>query len=338
LDVLTEIPRYWTALVRRWHRLNRGHRTLVDGRRTPDNVTAYLFYQSIVGIWPPPAQADAASFPDIETIRSLRERLEEYMCKAAREAKTQTSWTHPDQAYEDALLCFVRSCLWYDGSEIPTFLGDIQHLVARIARPGFWNSLARTVIQYTSPGTPDLYQGDELWEFSLVDPDNRRPVDFQLRQSLLNDVIVLFESEDKVRQEFLRELVESPEDGRIKLHTIRTALSARRSFPQLFSDAHYVPLQIEGAAGNHVLAYARVAGEQAAVVAVPRLTISRVASWGLPPLGESVWPDTVIKLPNTLRKSTWYSVLTGEQISGSDPGFLRVCDLLRSFPAAIWIG
>jgi (1->4)-alpha-D-glucan 1-alpha-D-glucosylmutase len=194
------------------------------------------------------------------------------------------------------------------------------------------------VIQYTSPGTPDLYQGDELWEFSLVDPDNRRPVDFQLRQALLNDVILRFESEDKVRQEFLRELVDSPEDGRIKLHTIRTALSARRSYPQLFSETHYVPLQIEGSSSNHVVAYARVAGDQAAVVAVPRLTISRVASWGHPPIGESVWSDTVIKLPDTLRNLTWHSVLTGEHISGTDPGFLRVCDLLRNFPAAIWIG
>ena len=137
-------------------------------------------------------------------LQELRERIENYTLKAAREAKTCTSWTNRNRPYEEALVSFVRSVFLSDGDGGSPFLSDVQQFVARIARPGFWNSLSRCLIQFTAPGTPDLYQGDELWNFALVDPDNRRPVDFERRQLLLDEVITGIEAPAESRRRLCR--------------------------------------------------------------------------------------------------------------------------------------
>ncbi len=277
------------------------------------------------------------------------------MLKATREAKTHTSWTNNNKPYEDAVASFIRSLLLPDEAGKNQFLADVQALVARIARPGFWNSIARTLVQFTVPGTPDLYQGDELWNFALVDPDNRRPVDYETRQILLDEVVTGIEGNDDSRREYIGSLVDSPEDGRIKLHVVRSALAARREHPDLFSRGQYIPLFAEGPAKDHLLAFARVGCTQdvssssaspstddrchtAAIVVVPRLTTTLVSEPALAPFGGAAWSDTVIQLPDQLSGRTWTCALTREPLRSSTDGQLPMSEVLRSFPAALLLG
>jgi (1->4)-alpha-D-glucan 1-alpha-D-glucosylmutase len=343
LDVLSELPRLWSGLIRRWHRLSRSHRSRVRGKLVPDPATAYLFFQTAVGIWPLPDPGEPQRLPAPEVISQLRERIAQYMLKAAREAKTHTSWTSSDQQYEDALETFVNSLLPDEGDDRALLLTDVQALVARIARPGLWNSLARTVIHFTAPGTPDLYQGDELWNFALVDPDNRRPVDYQQRRQLLDEVITGVEAAPEARREFLDGLLESSEDGRIKLYVIHAALTARRNYPGLFASGRYLPLQSSGSACQHLVAYARVPTsddvnqDAATIVVVPRLTTTLVSP-PQPPTGAEVWSDTVVHLPPALRDRRWTCSLTREAVPLHDGHQLRVANMLGSFPVALLVG
>jgi (1->4)-alpha-D-glucan 1-alpha-D-glucosylmutase len=319
LDVLSELPRLWNGYVDRWRRLNRLHRNRVNGRPAPDVSTEYLFYQTVVGVWPTsdPRRLDSP-VPNSGFLVELRDRVEQYLLKAVREAKLRTSWTEQNQRFEDALVHFIRGALPEDDAIASEFLADVQTLVARIARPGFWNSLSRTLIEYTSPGTPDLYQGDELWNFSLVDPDNRRAVDYELRKQTLDDLITAFETSPESRQALLRELVDAPEDGRIKLHVIRASLAARREHPELFSRGSYEPLEVTGPRREHVFAFARLWNHSAAVAIVPRLTTGLVANPGDPPIGTSVWGETAVRLPPSVWNRTWVSPLTWERAESAE--------------------
>jgi len=342
LDVLSELPRLWAGLVRRWQRVNQPHRSRVRGKRAPDATAEYLFYQTMVGIWPAPDPSEPSQLPAPEVLTDLRERIEGYMLKAVREAKIRTSWTNNNQQYEDAVLAFVRSSLLHDGNSGTPLLSDVQNLVARISRPGFWNSLSRTLIQFTAPGTPDLYQGDELWNFTLVDPDNRRPVDYEKRKQLLDEVIVGIEGSGKSRRVFLRSLVEGPEDGRIKLLVIRGSLSARSGHPRLFTASQYLPLTTDGSAGDSLLAFARAPfpddgpGDGAAIVVVPRLTATLVSAADAP-VGEEVWSDTVIHLPERLRNRSWTCALTREHLPTTSGRSVSVGQVLRLLPVALLV-
>ncbi len=252
------------------------------------------------------------------------------------------------------MLSFVRKLLRDDGNGTVPFLSDVQSLVSRIARPGFWNSLSRTLIQFTAPGTPDLYQGDELWNFALVDPDNRRPVDYDLRQKLLDEVITAIEGPPASRQDFIRDLVRSSEDGRIKLYVIHRALAARREHPELFTAGHYLPLTAGGAAKDHILAFARMESSlassaaaassattgragYAAIIVAPRLTTTLFSAPSNAPVGDTVWSDTGIQLPDQLKDRTWKCAFTGEQVHSPADGSLPVSKVLPSFPAALLV-
>jgi (1->4)-alpha-D-glucan 1-alpha-D-glucosylmutase len=352
LDVLSEIPQRWSELTRGWHRLNRTHQSRVGGGRAPDAETEYLIYQTVIGIWPAPNALGTDQLPTTEARKELCARVEQYMLKATREAKTHTSWTNKNQPYEDAVASFIRSLLLPDEAGNTQFLADVQNLVVRVARPGFWNSIARTLVQFTAPGTPDLYQGDELWNFALVDPDNRRPVDYETRQILLDEVITGIEGDDDSRRELLRSLVESPEDGRIKLHVVRSALAARREHPDLFSHGQYIPLLADGPAKDHLFAFARLGHSQeissdaasistndrsqhAAIVVVPRLTTTLVSEPALAPLGAAAWSETVLHLPDQLRDRIWTCAMTREPLPSIPADTLAVSDALRSFPVAL---
>lgn len=351
LDVLSEAPKLWTELVARWQRRHARYRRLAGNVRTPDAAAEILCYQTIVGIWPIPNPKEPDTLPSAVVLREICERVEQYMLKAVREAKTYTSWTNNDRAYEEGLLAFVRTILAppadqeSSNANASPFLADVQRLVARIVRSGFWNSLARTLIQFASPGTPDLYQGDELWNFALVDPDNRRPVDYAARQALLQSVVSGIEADAAARSEFVQELVAAPEDGRVKLHAIRSALLARRDLPAVFGSGAYLPLAVAGKRSEHVIAFARLGphsangdGEEgAAVVVVPRLTANLTPEGAAAPVGEAVWGDTAIELPPTLRHRRWRGVLNGTQIPESDAATIRVAELFAIFPAALLV-
>jgi (1->4)-alpha-D-glucan 1-alpha-D-glucosylmutase len=338
LDVLSEVAGLWQAHIGRWHRWNRRHRKRLGRRYVPDRNSEYLLYQTLVGVWPLADDGDESTGPATPAIGDgFRDRIESYVEKAAREAKLHTSWVEPDAGYEAALLDFVRLALAPQVSG--RFLTDVQHLVQRIARPGLWNALARTVIQLTAPGIPDIYHGDELWNFSLVDPDNRRPVDFDRRDRLLADLSAAWEGSDSDRQSLLRELVATPADGRIKLHVVRRALAARRTARELFRAGDYEALQVRGAAANHVFAFARRLGRQAAITIVPRLALTLTGDPAVAPIGR-IWADTALTVPAPLRARRWSCALSGAEFgpaAGSAPATLPVGDVLAAFPAALLV-
>ncbi|MCA9097509.1 MAG: hypothetical protein KDA36_03955, partial [Planctomycetaceae bacterium] len=258
LDVLSEFPDLWIESLNRWESAHGEFFTDVGGKPAPDPVTRYLFYQTLIGVWPAENSGSSTNLPEQIELQDLSGRIEAYMLKAAREAKTQTTWTNQNQQYESALSDFIRRLLLNAEAASQSFLKEVRDIVSRISIPGFWNSLSRSLVQFTAPGTPDLYQGDELWNFSLVDPDNRRPVNFQARQNMLNEIITHFESPEEQRRDFLKGLVLTPQDGRIKLHVIRSALTARRDHPHLFAAGEYLPLSVRGLHKHRIFAFARL--------------------------------------------------------------------------------
>jgi (1->4)-alpha-D-glucan 1-alpha-D-glucosylmutase len=281
LSLFSEIPERWGEAVRRWMRRNERHRT--DGK--PDRNAEYLLYQTLVGAWPLPAERAAA-----------------YMEKGAREAKVHTSWTRQDDAYEEALKSFVERVL---GDR--DFVTDLEGFVAPLVEPGRISSLAQVLLKLTAPGVPDTYQGTELWDLSLVDPDNRRPVDFELRRRLLREL------EGGMTPE---QILARMDEGLPKLWVIRQALHLRRRQPDWFgAEAGYFPLQARGAKAAHALAFARGRG---VVAVVPRLLIGLGGDWG----------DTVLPLT----EGRWRNELTGEDVPG---GERRLADLLANFPVAL---
>jgi (1->4)-alpha-D-glucan 1-alpha-D-glucosylmutase len=327
--------------VHRWRRRNRSHKTGVRGKTAPDAATEYLLYQTLIGIWPAPdPRSLETTFPDAEALNELCERVEQYMLKAAREAKMRTSWVQGDAEYEQALVNFVRGVMSLDQNSSSAFLKDLHSFVGRIARPGFWNALSRTLIQFTAPGTPDTYQGDELWNLALVDPDNRRPVDYERRRKLLDEILTGIEGPAEARRELIQSLVASPEDGRIKLHVVRTALNTRRQHRQLFFTGDYQPLEVEGAAKEHLFGFTRTTDTEAALILVPRFTTSLVSDAASAPIGPEVWKDTAIHLPDRFDNCEWRSELTAEPVAvscGAASSVLRAADVLHDFPVALLV-
>jgi (1->4)-alpha-D-glucan 1-alpha-D-glucosylmutase len=283
LFLLSEIPEAWEEAVRGWVKTNERHRM---GENLPDRNTEYLLYQTMVGAYPLPPERGWA-----------------YMEKAVREGKEHTSWTRPDPEYEESLRGFLLE-LYGD----PVFRGSLGAFAERLVGPGRINSLAQKLLQLTVPGVPDLYQGTELWDLSLVDPDNRRPVDFSLRRAVLEDVV------GSTVEEVLRRM----DRGDPKMWLIHQTLALRKERPGAFGpDGAYRALDARGPARDHLLAFVR--GEEV-VTAVPRLIMGLVKRRG--------WGETTLSLP----EGQWRSALTGETVTG---GAVPVSRLLRRFPVAL---
>src|SRR6185369_14780933 len=257
LDVLSEMPRSWTAQSLKWRKANRVHkRMLGDGRQVPDINEEYFLYQTLIGSWPFEFNAEAARGKYIE-------RIQQYMTKAVHEAKVNLSWISDDPAYVEALRQFIEKILASGTSTQPNaFLEQIQGFLPAVMFFGAINSLAQRVLMLTSPGNPDIYQGTELWDFSLVDPDNRRPVDYSLRERLLTELDRKAEAGDL--PELCAELLENYQDGRIKMWTTMQALRLRRDRRDLFHPGLYQPMHAKGAKQQHVVAFAREHNSQMA--------------------------------------------------------------------------
>lgn len=312
INVLSEIPGEWRRRVARWQRLNRKLRTTVDGRPTPGANTEYMIYQTLVGAWPLSA-----------------ERLRSYVLKAVREAKSHTSWVNPNTRYDEAVAAFADAVL--DPHRSGEFLRDFVAFQARVARFGVFNSLAQTLVKITAPGVPDLYQGSELWDLNLVDPDNRRPVDFDLRRRLLDGLAARVE-DDHALASLAADLLKKPEDGRAKLHVMRQALAVRRAHAALFREGGYEPLDVEGPLAEHVCAFARVAPGDAAVTVVPRLLARRGVDD--PPVGTAFWgEDTVACVPAAVGRC-FRDTLTGARVA-LDGQRTPVARILGVFPVAL---
>jgi (1->4)-alpha-D-glucan 1-alpha-D-glucosylmutase len=308
LAMLSEMPREWGRLVARWLRFNRSRRTEVDGETVPDRNVEYLFYQTLVGAWPPDLHPD-----DVEAMKAVAERVGAYMIKAVREGKEESSWSNPNEGYEAALRRFVAAVL--DASRPNAFLVDFHGFIESIARLSAISSLAQTALKLTAPGMPDIYQGRELWDFSLVDPDNRRPPDWELRRKLLP---IVTQSEPA-------SLAADWRDGREKLFLATRLLRLRRELPALFAEGEYLPLYAEGGrSDDHLCAFARRDDATTLVMAVPRL-VYRLHRGG----EEADWGATALPLPQAGR---WRDVLIDRDYDDCER--LSAAELFSGFPVA----
>ena len=325
INVLSEIPRDWEARLNTWSKFNRAKkRRRAGGGEMPDRNEEYLIYQTLLGAWPP----DAA-IPD-----DFSGRLRDYVIKAAREAQVNTNWINPDLQYERACSRFIERLL-ADGPD-NRFLEDFKPFQRKIAWYGMFNSLSQTLLKIVSPGVPDFYQGAELWDLNLVDPDNRRPVDYPLRERLLASLETAYRhAPRRLLASLLDALAQTDSDlpaGRIKLFLIWRALAVRRMRRELFEQGDYVPLEIEGTHKQCVIAFARSMGERHVIAAVPRF-LTTLAPEGEPPLGD-VWQDTRLVLPDSL-PAAWAETLADVHIAAG-PG-IAMADLFRHFPCALLV-
>jgi (1->4)-alpha-D-glucan 1-alpha-D-glucosylmutase len=306
LNVLSELPGAWKQATARWARANRRCRSIVDGQSYPSRNEEYLFYQTLVGTWP-------ARPMDDDDERQYRARILEYMHKAMREAKVFTSWINPSEPHERAMTRFVEMALARDNT---AFRGDFLVFQGRIARYAIYNSLAQLAVKIGAPGVPDFYQGTELWDFSLVDPDNRRPVDYHRRRILLKelDAAVAREGADAL----VNELMTCPTDDRMKLYAASTLLRFRRAHMPLFQRGDYQPLAITGGRRDHLFVFARTYEQHRVIVAAPRLVATLLPDIDIGPIGERVWGDTCIELP--LGPASYRHVLTGQTLTGRTAG------------------
>lgn len=319
LNVLSEIPDRWTACVDRWRGWNA---PLKRSEGVPVARDELLIYQSLVAIWP------LEDDPDNDLVA----RLTATMIKSAREAKVETSWTAPDEAYESALAEFIAAIL--GGRRGSPFLADFLHLMRTVAPAGAINSLSQLTLKIASPGVPDFYQGTDLWDFALVDPDNRRPVGFARRAALLAD---LEQRNARERSALLDDLAENWRDGRIKLYMTWRGLHARRARQDLLASGAYLPLAASGPRAAHAVAFARRAGSDAAGWAIALATRLPVAllDEAAPtriPTGRG-WKGTTVPLPAGA-PAEWVDAYTGERIT-AESGVLPLDRVLARFPAAL---
>jgi len=302
INVLSEVPAAWAAHVRRWRMINRRFKQDLDGQAAPDRNDEYLLYQTLVGIWPAEGDESAAG--------SLVDRVASYMEKATKEAKQRTSWVNPDTGYDQALREFVARLLSPGSRFVEAFL-PFQRLIALY---GSVNSLAQTLLKITTPGIPDFYQGSELWDLSLVDPDNRRPVNFARRQTLLDDLRRRAAEGPESLGRLCAELVNSWPDGRVKMYVTHRALMFRRQSPALSRSGSYDALSAGGEHAEHLVALLRRDGAAAAVVVVPRLTARLTGFRGQLPLGEPVWGDTWVSLDRPGLEGVYTDQFTGRRV------------------------
>jgi (1->4)-alpha-D-glucan 1-alpha-D-glucosylmutase len=330
INVLSEIPDLWAERLARWAELNDPKRIAVDDEPAPDRNEEYLLYQNLLGAWPFGALDESGHARFVE-------RMQGFFVKALHEAKVHTSWATPHADYDAAAAEFVARIL--DESTSAEFLDDFRAFHARVAHWGIINSLAQTLLRLTAPGVPDTYQGTELWDFSLVDPDNRRPVDYATRREALSALKAATADGEGGTSPLIRDLIDSREDGRIKLYVTWLALEARRAHPELFSVGEYLPVEVRGPRAEHVFAFVRRLGEQAAIVAIPRLPASLIPSGTSLPLGPSIWGETTLQLPAEagLAGRKFRDVHTGAVISPEDDGRIPVAELFAEFPVALLI-
>ncbi|MBV9169655.1 MAG: malto-oligosyltrehalose synthase [Chloroflexi bacterium] len=312
INVLSELPRDWRSALTRWSRLNGRKKSQVNGRVAPDRNEEYLLYQTLLGAWP-----FGCAMPDPEFV----ERVVGFMRKALKEAKVHTSWITPNDAYEESVLQFVRTVL--DPSESAAFLEDLAPLRERVAFFGIFNSLSQTALKLGSPGVADVYQGQELWDFSLVDPDNRRPVDFEQRERELRSIAA---AEDRLA--LARELVDTREDGRIKLYVTHCLMCMRREQPGLFVGAGYTPLR----AGRHACAFARSADGATLVVAAPVQIATLTRGATTVPIAAEVWREDSLVVP----AGRYCNVFTGQTLD-AERGALPLAEVFSDFPVAALI-
>jgi (1->4)-alpha-D-glucan 1-alpha-D-glucosylmutase len=328
LNVLSEMPTEWQDCVGRWARLNEAQRLTVEDAQVPDANEQYLLYQTLVGAWPlePYTAEEYAQFV---------KRMQDYMTKVLHEAKVHSSWLNPNEAYDAAVRTFVARIL--DDNLSGAFLEDLRPVLQRVSHHGLLNALAQTLLRLTLPGVPDTYQGTELWDFSLVDPDNRRPVDYETRQRLLAELEEAVTAAGEDRRTLVRGLLRAKEDGRVKLYVTWQALVCRREHPRLFSTGDYVPLERTGIAAEHAFAFLRRREAGQAIVVVSRFLTRLLSPAVTLPLGTAVWGDTRLVLPEG-SAHRFRNLFTGERLTtveNARHASLPLSRVFAHFPVAL---
>jgi (1->4)-alpha-D-glucan 1-alpha-D-glucosylmutase len=319
INVLSEVPDEWNMRIKRWRNMNLKYKKEYNGRYLPDNNDEYFLYQTLVGAFP---------FYDEEQDTVFLERMKEYAIKVVREAKVYTAWVKPDENYEDAFLNFIEKIL--TESEQNLFLEDLKEFQKYVSYYGVFNSLSQTLIKMTAPGIPDFYQGTELWDLNLVDPDNRRPVNYKKRNALIS---LIEEKERKGSYNLFKYLFSGMKDGSIKLFLIKKVLEARRKYSILFEEGKYSPLSVSGRFKNNIVAFSR-RNEKEIVVTVATRFLTEVVNQPDLPLGEDIWADTRISFPFETR--IMKNLITNESIKPDKN--LNVGKILKKFPVALLKG
>lgn len=325
INVLSEIPNEWKKRLILWSRMNKKLKVVVDGQIVPDRNEEYLLYQTLIGAWPLKVQKETE-------YENFKMRIKNYMLKAIREAKVNTSWINPNTIYEDAVQIFIDRIM--DINPENPFIKDFLEFQKIISNYGLYNSLSQALLKITSPGVPDFYQGTELWDFSLVDPDNRRPVDYKIRKKML-DELKKRESEVSL-SDLARELTVNKEDGRIKLYLIYKSLNYRRKERDLFQRGEYLPLEVMGKNFDNVCSFARRMRNKEIIVVVPRY-FTRLIKEELP-CGEVIWEDTFVIVPYAEENVEYYNIFTGEIVKTKNYKkaiTLYLAEVFRSFPVAM---
>jgi (1->4)-alpha-D-glucan 1-alpha-D-glucosylmutase len=318
LAVLSEIADDWIATLRAWTTLNKPQRRALNGNAddwAPGPAAETMLYQTLVGCWPPDLSPD-----DEAGVKALAERVAQWQLKALREAKLRTTWLAPDEAFEDGCREFLFDILAPQRRE--GFLQALSDFVARISRAGVVNSLQQTVLRHGSPGVPDLYQGTELWDFSLVDPDNRRPVDFAKRQAMLAEARP-------------SDYLANWRDGRVKLAINQRMLALRMQMPELLSNGSYLPLTVQGRHADRVIAFARRQGNCWSVVIATRLSMALLdANSNVPLVDPIAWDDTAVQMPEELFGRALFDWLSPAAPKVEDTGLLYLREALTTMPVA----
>ena len=329
LNVLSEIPADWASSVRRWHRMNSAFkRKLEDGRLAPDANEEYMLYQNIVGAWP-------WEFKNEDERKDFLQRIQHYAAKSLSESKVNLSWLNPDPAYIEAVNDFLANILMpgKTGRE-PRFVQILNTILPQLKLFGAINSLAQTVLKLTSPGTPDFYQGTDLWELSLVDPDNRRPIDYRLRAHLLDQMRQMAANTGPLA--VCEDALANLPDGRIKLWVSHRVLELRRQHHEVFRRGAYVPLEIQTDKQQHAIAFLRRHEHASVLTIVPRFACTLMRNKPAFPHGDA-WGNAAISLP-AQSATSFTNIFTGEKIAIGVEKSLRLSTLLAHFPVAVLIG
>ncbi len=321
LDVLSEMPEQWEKKVSRWHALNMEKKTHLNDDTAPDNTEEYFIYQTLTGSMPLEKDTDPP----------FSKRFENYMIKVLREAKVHSSWHSPDESYESAVISFIQGILDQSG-KAGSFLEDFIPFCRLVAYYGFFNTLSQTLIKMTAPGIPDFYQGSELMYFNLVDPDNRRPVDYNTRKELVRKICG--ETASRPAETFPQPEKLMDAADRLKLSLIVKGLKARKKYHELFLYGDYVPLAVRGPFERHVVAFARRLEKQWSLTVVPRFLTGLINSHQVP-LGASVWQDTAVVMPDG-SAADWKNHLTSQYLENRN--HLPVGEIFKSFPIALFTG
>ena len=315
INLLSEIPSEWMKVSARWRFGNEPHKTTHDQDGSwPEANFEYFIYQTLIGTYP--------FFADSETVDYLA-RLRAYLVKAAREAKGHTTWSDPNEDYERAIDYFAEQLL-----QDEDFIDEFTQFAEPLARTAVTYSLGQTLLKITAPGVPDVYQGSEYWDLSMVDPDNRRPVDYAPRREALKRFAAATDAES--RATLLRQLTNNGLDPTIKLYVLSQSLRVRRQLADLFSRGTYEPLTVRGEHKSHLLAFRRIWEGQEAVVLVP-LGVASLALTNHLPLGETCWGDTQVVLPT--ENAAWTNAFTAQTVSLTD--HCSVAEILDQFPVAL---